>query len=87
MRVATRPMDGTAEAWDPANPEPFMDLADGQVVTIDGEAVLVRTRGDRVERAYPGWLAIRPDGCAEVILAAPENLGGEYSVWANAVPL
>lgn len=87
MRVATRPMDGTAEAWDPANPEPFRALAGSQFLGADGDTAKVRTRGGRVEHAGPGWLVIRPDGCGEVILAAPENLGGEYSVWGEAVPL
>jgi hypothetical protein len=86
MRIQTRPLEADAEAWDPANPGPFIALAGSQFVAADGDTALIRTQGGCVMHAHPGWVVIRVDGSAdgEARFAAPENVGGAASTWGTA---
>jgi hypothetical protein len=79
MRVATRPIEGDAAAWDPENPGPFEALAGSMFAGQDGDLGLVRTKGGCTMHIHPGWLVIRPDGTGdgEAIFTVPENLGDE----------
>jgi hypothetical protein len=79
MRVATRPLQGDAAAWDPENPGPFEALAGSMFEGRDGDLALVRTKSGCVMHVHPGWLVIRPDGSEDgkAIFMVPENLGDQ----------
>jgi len=73
VRVKTRPLEGDAAVWDPADPEPFTALAGAQFLGSEGDTALIRTRGGCVMHAHPGWLAIRLDGGEDVQFSSAEN--------------
>jgi hypothetical protein len=77
VRVKTRPLEGEAATWDPADPEPFVALTGTQFIGVEGEMALVRNRGGCVHHVHRGWLAIKPDGsgAGETIISSPENYG------------
>jgi hypothetical protein len=77
MRVTTNPVPitGEAEPLDPADPQPFADALGTQFVAVDGGTVLYRNMEGHVCRAYPGWIAVRPDGGGAVHVSNSANLG------------
>jgi hypothetical protein len=86
MRVATRELQGDAEAWDPGNPAPFLALAGSRVIRVEGETAVVTSNGapEGTEMTvYPGWLAVRADGSGdgEALFATPESIGEPFGPW------
>ncbi len=86
MRVSTRPLEGAAEAWDPADPGPFQALAGSQFAGREGDTALIRTQGGCVMHAHPGWLVIRADGSGdgEALFTSPENAWEPFGTWVTA---
>ena len=72
MRIV---IEGPAAAWDPEDPGPFEDMAGSQLVRVDGETAVIRTKDGHEMPVYPGWLVIRPDGSTdgEARFTTPEN--------------
>jgi hypothetical protein len=79
MRVATIPLDGEVQPFDPQAPGPFADLAGSQLVRLEGGTAVVRTQGGTEDTAYPGWLVFRADGSedGEAVFLSPELLDGD----------
>lgn len=87
MRVATRPLEGDAEAFDPENPEPFIALAGDRLIAVEGGTARVREEDGHEMTVYPGWLAIRPDGSGdgEALFTSQANFGPDAPrLWGPA---
>jgi hypothetical protein len=85
LRLALRPLSGTALLFDPGDRGEFAALAGPQLLGLEGGTALVRGKGGCVVHAHPGWPLILADGWEEgqAVLSVPENLGdAESCMWA-----
>lgn len=85
LRVATRPLSGSAVLFDPEHWGEFAGLAGPQLLGMEGDTALVRGKGGCVVHAHPGWPLILADGWEEgqAVLSVPENVGdAESCTWA-----
>lgn len=88
MRVATIPMEGDAEFWDPADPGPFLRLAGTRYLRAEGEVAVILNGDGREDYVYPGWAVIRPDGsgAGEAIFTPAKNLGEQSPRVFRVIP-
>jgi hypothetical protein len=88
IRLRTSDRSAVAEAWDPADPAPFISFAGPQFLRREGVDAIVLDRAGFEDRIHPGWLAFRIDGdeSGAVQFLASANVGsGSSCTWNAAV--
>ena len=77
MRLTTKPVTADAEAWNPADPGPFAQVAGSQFLGNDGNLAVVRMQNGCVMHVHEGWLVVRIDGAGDgqAFFITPEHLG------------
>lgn len=88
FRIAQRSLSGTAEAWDPDDPEPFTAFTSGQWVRQDGDVAVVLNGDGQEQNVWPGWLALRLDARpgGPVILVSGGSVGDEPDSLFRTIP-
>jgi len=81
MKIRTRPLTGTATAWDPASPGEFTAAAGSQFITADGRDALVRDATGFVVRIRPGWWCVRVDEAAGALFTSQGDFSLATRLW------